>query len=81
MCRIDKQLEDPPITDWEDPNKFPDREGQNIYNSSLMSAGWITAACHYVTIWDALCGLTGGARYYVLPDQWVIERGTETNTI
>ena len=26
MCRIDKQLEDPPITDWEDPNKFPDRE-------------------------------------------------------
>jgi hypothetical protein len=63
------------------PNKFPDREGQNIYNSSLMSAGWITAACHYVTIWDALCGLTGGARYNVLPDQWVIERGTETNTI
>ena len=26
MCRIDKQLEDPPITDWEDPNEFPDRE-------------------------------------------------------
>jgi hypothetical protein len=42
-------------------------------NRSIMSCGWVTNACHYVTLWDALSRETG--------KDWEIIRGTETDTI
>jgi hypothetical protein len=44
------------------------------FDASIMSCGWQTYACHYVTVWDALCQLT---RDHVAATDWVIERGSQ----
>jgi hypothetical protein len=38
-------------------------------NRSIMSYGWETSGCHYVTVWDALCKITGS-------DEWRIVKGS-----
>ncbi len=63
------------------PNPFPAAEDKSVYNRSLMTAGWVTCACHYVTIWDAVRRMTNVPPYNVAPGDWVIERGTEGGTI
>ena len=52
------------------PNTVSD--GPKGKNRSIMSCGWVTYPCHYVTLWDALKILTGDST-------WTIVRGTETD--
>jgi len=40
-----------------EPNPYA-QEGRNVFNESIMSAGWRVDPCHLVTIWDALGKLT-----------------------
>jgi len=49
-------------------------DGPDGKNRSIMSCGWVTNACHYVTLWDALSIATGSAG-------WEIIRGTESDEI
>lgn len=62
-------------------NPIPGRLGDSLHNSSIMSYGWVTCACHYVTIWEALTAMTAGHPYNIAANEWVIERGTETQTV
>jgi hypothetical protein len=48
------------------------------FDASIMSCGWQTFGCHYVTIWDALCALTAGL---VAPNEWLVERGTQLDVL
>lgn len=48
------------------------------FDASIMSCGWQTFACHYVTMWDALGALTAG---HVQPADWSIERGTAPDVL
>jgi hypothetical protein len=48
------------------------------FDASLMSCGWKTFACHFVTVWDALANLTNG---HVAANEWAIERGVEPDTL
>jgi hypothetical protein len=63
------------------PNPYPASEAQNLFNRSLMSAGWVTSACHYVTVWDAVRRMTAGPPYSIPAADWVIERGTEASSL
>jgi hypothetical protein len=57
------------------PNPYP------VINTSIMSSGWITNACHYVTVWDALTDLTKVAPYNINKRDWVIERGSQRDVL
>lgn len=48
------------------------------FDASIMSCGWQTFPCHFVTLWDALAQLTHN---HVQPGDWVIERGTQADTL
>ncbi len=51
------------------------------FNASIMSCGWTTSACHYVTVWQALGNLTRVAPYNIAPTDWVIERGSQPDVL
>lgn len=57
------------------PNPYP------VFNTSIMSCGWITHPCHYVTIWDALGNLTRIPPYNINKNAWVIERGSQRDVL
>jgi hypothetical protein len=62
-------------------NRIPAQLGASLHNSSLMSYGWVTCACHYVTIWDALTKMTLANPYGIQANEWRIEPGTETQKV
>jgi hypothetical protein len=54
------------------PNAYP------VNNLSMMSCGFVTNACHFVTVWDALIRTTF---MYVRPREWRIVRGSEVDAL
>jgi hypothetical protein len=57
------------------PNPYP------VFNSSIMSCGWVTFPCHFVTVWDALVKLTNRHPYNIGAADWIIERGSQVDVL